>query len=57
MNEDKNSKIQVVASLQVFLKECDSLYSVAVQGSCDIEAVAALHGSNSGLHDSRRTQH
>lgn len=36
---------------------CDSLYSVAVQGSCHIQAVATLHGSNSGLHDFGRTQH
>lgn len=35
----------------------DSLYSVAVQRPRDIEAVAALHGSDSGLHDSSRAQH
>lgn len=39
------------------LKVCDSLYSVAVQSPCDVETVAALHGSDSGLHDSRRAQH
>lgn len=35
----------------------DSLYSVAVQRPCDIETVAALHGSDSRLHDSSRAQH
>lgn len=39
------------------LKVCDSLYSAAVQSPCDVETVAALHGSDSGLHDSRRAQH
>ena len=35
----------------------DSLYSVAVQRPCDIETVAALHGSDSRLHDSSGAQH
>lgn len=57
MNEALHSEPHIVASLKVFLKERDSLYSVAVESSCDVEAIAALHGSDSGLHDSGRTQH
>lgn len=41
------------------LESCrkDSLYSVAVQRPRDVETVAALHGSDSRLHDSGRAQH
>lgn len=46
-----------VAYCSIVIKVCDSLYSVAVQSPCDVETVAALHGSDSGLHDSRRAQH
>lgn len=35
----------------------NSLDGVGVQVPRDVEAVAALHGSDSGLHDSGRTQH
>lgn len=46
-----------VPDCSIVLKACDSLYSVAVQSPCDGETVAALHGSDSGLHDSWRAQH
>lgn len=52
----RTQKSHIEVSLKRYLK-CDSPYSAAVQRPCDIEAVAALHGSDSGLHDSSRTQH
>lgn len=52
-HHEQSSELHVPYILNV----CDSLYSVAVQSPCDIETVAALHGSDSGLHDSSRAQH
>lgn len=54
----RNSSWMQNSSLVLVCKDvCDSLYSAAVQSPCDIEAVAALHGSDSRLHDSGRAQH
>lgn len=55
LNNDE-SQVQT-QHLQSCRNKKDSLYSVAVQRPRDIETVAALHGSDSRLHDSSRAQH